>query len=696
VLLAAGFVLERAGFLDWRAGVELARAHADRWWLAPALTAVTALLYAATLPGSLMMVVVGVLLPPHTGAAVIVVGGTAGALGAHALARAAGGDPPATGAVARLLAILARQSGFPTLLALRIAPGFPHSAINVAAGLLNVPRGRFLLSTALGLALKGTLFVTAIHHASRAASVEEAISWRILVPLAALSLLLLFAPPLLRRFRARLAALALAALAAGLGAGCSVARSGEVAVATAGAVALETPASPADHLAIDGAPDELGWVLPLDVRRPRPPRPSAEQLPLPGASFGPPSPGETRLGPDDAHTENETAIAIDGTTIVAGWNGWSDGGLFMGVGRSEDGGESWSSSELAGFTTMSDPTIAAAGGGRWYYGYIARTGAGDFDVWVQRSIDDGESWLAPVAATANATFDDKPYLAGRGLEVLVAYADFSFSPAKVRAVRSLDGGESFQNDTVLIQTAGAGGNGACPVIAPDGTYYVFWRDSLQQFLRMARSTTSGATWEPEVPVVSMTPLPSSVPAPEGGYRLLNLPSAAVAPNGDLVVVWNDRRFGDADIVSVRSTDGGDTWEAPVRVNDDPPGALQFFPWVAIDDRGVVHVVWYDRRNDDVDLDVYYAESTDGGATFEPNRRITAASFTPVLPSEGGAAAFIGDYNGIAAGAAGVFPFYQDSRRGEQDVWVSRLPSPLFRDGFESGDSAGWSATEPES
>jgi hypothetical protein len=132
----------------------------------------------------------------------------------------------------------------------------------------------------------------------------------------------------------------------------------------------------------------------------------------------------------------------------------------------------------------------------------------------------------------------------------------------------------------------------------------------------------------------------------------------------------------------------------VRVNDDAAGNLQFFPWVAIDAAGDVHVVWYDRRHDDVDLDVYYARSSDGGASFASNVRLTAASFTPVLPTEGGAAAFIGDYNGIAAGGGRVFPFYQDSRRGGQDVWISTIPLALFADGFESGDTAAWSAVAP--
>jgi hypothetical protein len=457
---------------------------------------------------------------------------------------------------------------------------------------------------------------------------------------------------------------------------------------------------PAGGLVVDGTVDELGWVLPLDVVRAPSPRAAALRatgaLPAPRARPRGPSPfPETRLGPDDGHSENETAIAVDGDTVVAGWNGFVAGGVVMGVARSGDGGATWDQGALGtGFDVTSDPAVAAGGSGRWYYSYIARTaGESDYDVWVQRSLDDGVSWLPPVAAVSDANFDDKSYVAAAGDEVLVAYADFGVSPAKVHAVRSIDGGLSFDHDTVLAN-ASVGGNGACPVIAPDGTSYVFWRDSFQDFLWMSRSDDAGVNWTPDESIVEMNPLPSSVPAPQGGYRLLNLPAAAAGPDGELVVVWNDQRFGDADILAIRSDDGGDTWSEPVRVNDDAAGNLQFFPWVAIDGAGDVHVVWYDRRHDAVDLDVYYARSSDGGASFTPNVRLTAASFTPVLPSEGGAAAFIGDYNGIAAGGGRVFPFYQDARRGEQDVWISTLPLALFADGFESGDTAAWSAASP--
>ena len=457
-------------------------------------------------------------------------------------------------------------------------------------------------------------------------------------------------------------------------------------------VSLPTLRSPKGRTVHPGERDALGWVLPLDVRRPRSagPRPAPPRVgerlaarALRGEGHFP----EHRLGPDDGHTQNETSIDARDGTLVAGWNNYTDTTLVMGVGRSIDGGASWISSLLGGHTTMSDPMVAAGGDGRWYYGYIATGGVGgsDWEVYVRRSVDDGATWQAPVPVTADTDFDDKPYLDAAGDEVLVAYADFGFSPAKVRAARSLDGGLTFGSDTVLADIS-VGGNGAHPVIDGAGHYYVFWRDSFQEFLWMSKSTDQGASWSQDAPVVAMSPLPSTLP---GGFRIVNLPSAASPSAGELVVVWNDQRFGDPDILAVRSTDGGDSWSTPVRVNDDPGTAAQFFPWIVADPSGGLHVVWYDRREDGFDIDVYVAHSDDGGATFGPNRRVTAAAFTPVLPWDV-SVDFLGDYNGIAVDGGTVHPFYQDAREGNQDVWVALVPVPaLFADGFESGDASAW-------
>ena len=78
-----------------------------------------------------------------------------------------------------------------------------------------------------------------------------------------------------------------------------------------------------------------------------------------------------------------------------------------------------------------------------------------------------------------------------------------------------------------------------------------------------------------------------------------------------------------------STDGGDTWSAPARVNDDLTVRHQFFPWIAVDHAtGHLYVVFYDRRETSGNAtDVFLARSTDGGKTID-NMRISKSSFVP--------------------------------------------------------------------
>ena len=85
-----------------------------------------------------------------------------------------------------------------------------------------------------------------------------------------------------------------------------------------------------------------------------------------------------------------------------------------------------------------------------------------------------------------------------------------------------------------------------------------------------------------------------------------------------------------------STDDGATWSAPVRVNDDATTNSQFLPYVALDPTtGTVAVGFHDCRNDNGvpgpggtnmipndDAEYFGTFSTDGGATWAPNRRLS--------------------------------------------------------------------------
>ena len=96
------------------------------------------------------------------------------------------------------------------------------------------------------------------------------------------------------------------------------------------------------------------------------------------------------------------------------------------------------------------------------------------------------------------------------------------------------------------------------------------------------------------------------------------PVLAVGPNGRVHIAWEDRRNGNWDIYYAHSDDG-ETFSPPVRVNDDATDRDQARPALAVGRDGSVHLAWQDSRNGD--WDIYHARSTDGGASFGANVRV---------------------------------------------------------------------------
>jgi hypothetical protein len=249
-----------------------------------------------------------------------------------------------------------------------------------------------------------------------------------------------------------------------------------------------------------------------------------------------------------------------------------------------------------------------------------------------------------------------------------------------------------------------------PVIGPDGTVYVAYKNrditdattpdcpsnpfvgattagfpSTHRYcVVIAKSTDNGLTWTRTSTGVS---LPTNT--------LIN-PRLAIDPSvgstGKLYIVYQ-RQIGasptptdPSDITEQSSTDGGVTWSSPVRVNDDPSGAVQTNPWVAVGPGGVVDVAWWDQRNGYPGAtigNVYFAQSTDGGATFSPNRRITDRS----LNQGTGLYEYLGDdfttgfdwYGPVLLplNDGSVLAAWTDSRQGSydngfQDIYLSKL------------------------
>jgi hypothetical protein len=79
-----------------------------------------------------------------------------------------------------------------------------------------------------------------------------------------------------------------------------------------------------------------------------------------------------------------------------------------------------------------------------------------------------------------------------------------------------------------------------------------------------------------------------------------------------------------DIAVARSTDGGRTFGAPVRVSEDNwaiDGCPDDGPSIAVDARNVLHVAWPTQVSADEGKGIFYTTSRDGGRTFLPRIRL---------------------------------------------------------------------------
>jgi hypothetical protein len=174
-----------------------------------------------------------------------------------------------------------------------------------------------------------------------------------------------------------------------------------------------------------------------------------------------------------------------------------------------------------------------------------------------------------------------------------------------------------------------------------------------------------------------------------------------------------------------SADKGETWSNPIKINDNPPSLgkgprdFRMTPVVAVNQKGIVGVAWYDRRDDPTRRcwDYYMAFSLDGGQSFGQNIKITSSPSCPeknMAPSiritnispepkeeektkeekqqseereeqEGkkpktpsieisfdrGRSVWPGHYTGLAADAKGRFhPMWADRRNGPQQLYTA--------------------------
>jgi hypothetical protein len=409
------------------------------------------------------------------------------------------------------------------------------------------------------------------------------------------------------------------------------------------------------------------------------------------------------------HTQSETSIVANGSNIVLSFNDASMNSA--GYAFSRDDGASFTHRRVPtppnGFN-LGDGVVVLGRGGNLFYSSISLMSNGRFGVGVAKSTDNGATFSTPIDATAadpSDDFRDKPWIAvdrnsgspNRG-NVYVSWTKVSFftSSLSVAVSRSTDGGSSFDRSIVVSPPTGVAlTQGSAPAVAPNGDLYVAYFEnhsisSIQSVdsIVIVKSTDGGKSFSPRKNVVELSSRVSLVTG-GNGVRSNSFPSFSIDGSGNLHIVYDaiptvpgpDR----ADAYYVRSTDGGATFSTPLRINDDSGATTQLLPSLAVAPDGTIAVKWWDRRNDPINdslTDVYMAVSTDGGASFGRNLRVTDHNWVFGPVEAGLAGGYHGDYDGIAFDGDSFFVAWSDERGSDPDVYfaqVPRLPSAAAPD-----------------
>jgi hypothetical protein len=374
-----------------------------------------------------------------------------------------------------------------------------------------------------------------------------------------------------------------------------------------------------------------------------------------------------------------------------------------------------------------DPGVNCSDANTFYYSQIFDYTDSSFNFFgaisVNKSTDGGKTWGDPIPAISKdgSHLLDKPWSTidpSNKSRIFVSYTDFDFSFSSatcgfdirtaIEFVESDDGGATWSSKpTVAIEVCGAAAvQGSQMAVDSHGTMYISWVNLGSNFPFGPRSiqisSFKSATLSAAVTVEANVQPGGDSYYLQGEFRdfldmAMAVDHSGTASDGTLYITWSDGRdkivpdplaiqgfYAYDDVLLRESADGGNTWSSARKVNSDIQSRLgsghdHYQSAIAVDNRGIVGVCWYDRRDDPENFAIkrHCGESTDGGFTFS-DANIGMPGFAPTHGNDvfiNGI--YMGDYDQLTSdftnsNSGFVGAFENQTNRGNPDVFVHKM------------------------
>ena len=384
---------------------------------------------------------------------------------------------------------------------------------------------------------------------------------------------------------------------------------------------------------------------------------------------------------------NEPSISVDptnGSKMTIAWrqfNSVTSNFRQAGWGYTSNGGTSWTfPGVLENNVFRSDPVSNSDETGKFFYLSLQSDQAQSFfcdDVW--RSLNGGQSWTqqGPAHGGDKEWFTiDKTNGMGHGFQYQFWTGFFNCDGGEFS--RSTDGGVTWMNPINIPNSPQTG----TLDVDTNGNLFIGGTGGGSQFLCIRSSNAQNGGVTPTFDQTTTVSLGGSLV--QGGINgvglcgqtFLVIDRSGTGTNNNIYMLASVEPTGatnGTDVMFARSTNGGQTFSTPKRINDDPINHSKWH-WLgtlSVAPNGRIDSVWLDTRNaaNNTDSQLFYSYSTDGGDTWSPNVAVSN-SFNPFLgyPNQNK----MGDYITIVSDNTGGDVAYAATFNLEEDVYYVRV------------------------